>query len=59
MKIMVLNLGSTSFKYKLFEMDQGEKELSSGLKTIGVVILQCLVAWAAAFVVFTVGGILF
>lgn len=36
-----------------------KKELSSGLKTIGVVILQCLVAWAAAFVVFTVGGILF
>ena len=30
MKIMVLNLGSTSFKYKFFEMDQGEKELSSG-----------------------------
>lgn len=30
MKIMVLNLGSTSFKYKLFDMDAGERELSSG-----------------------------
>ena len=30
MKIMVLNLGSTSFKYKLFDMGTEEKELSSG-----------------------------
>lgn len=30
MKIMVLNLGSTSFKYKLFEMGEGERVLSSG-----------------------------
>lgn len=36
MKIMVLNLGSTSFKYKLFEMAQGERELSSGgVESIG------------------------
>lgn len=30
MKIMVLNLGSTSFKYKLFDMEEGERVLSSG-----------------------------
>ena len=30
MKIMVLNLGSTSFKYKLFDMTAEEKVLSSG-----------------------------
>ena len=36
MKIMVLNLGSTSFKYKLFEMGQEEKELScGGVESIG------------------------
>lgn len=36
MKIMVLNLGSTSFKYKLFDMDAGEKELScGGVENIG------------------------
>ena len=30
MKIMVLNLGSTSFKYKLFDMEEVERVLSSG-----------------------------
>ena len=36
MKIMVLNLGSTSFKYKLFDMGAEEKELSSGgVESIG------------------------
>ena len=30
MKIMVLNLGSTSFKFKLFEMDGGETLLAHG-----------------------------
>ena len=28
--VMVLNLGSTSFKYKLFDMDSDEKMLAQG-----------------------------
>jgi acetate kinase len=36
MKIMVLNLGSTSFKFKLFDMAVGEKVLATGeIESIG------------------------
>ncbi len=34
------------------------RELGSGLKTLGVVLAQCLVAWLCAFAVFTLGGLL-
>lgn len=34
------------------------RELNSGWKTIGVVILQCLVAWIVAFLVYRVGVLL-
>ena len=34
------------------------RELGSGLKTAGVVLLQCGVAWLAAFVAYAVGGLL-
>ena len=34
------------------------RELGSGLKTVGVVLLQCGVAWLAAFVAYAVGGLL-
>ena len=30
MKILVLNLGSTSFKFKLFDFSSGEKVLAGG-----------------------------
>ena len=30
MKVLVANLGSTSFKYRLFDMDAGEKVLARG-----------------------------
>ncbi len=33
------------------------RELNSGLQTVGVVILQCVVAWICAFIVFNVGGL--
>jgi acetate kinase len=36
MKVMVLNLGSTSFKFKLFDMAAGEKVLATGeIESIG------------------------
>lgn len=34
------------------------RELNSGWKTIGVVILQCLIAWIVAFLVYRVGVLL-
>jgi acetate kinase len=34
-KIMVINLGSTSFKFKLFEIDKNERLLASGSVEIG------------------------
>ena len=34
------------------------RELGSGLKTAGVVLLQCGVAWLAAFAAYAVGGLL-
>ena len=34
-----------------------KKELHSTTKTIGVVILQCLVAWVVSFLVFNIGGL--
>ena len=34
------------------------RELGSGLKTVGVVLLQCAVAWLAAYAAFLVGGLL-
>jgi ferrous iron transport protein B len=35
-----------------------KRELGSGLKAAGLVVMQCAVAWAAAWVVYTVGGLL-
>ena len=32
-----------------------KRELGSGLKTLGVVVMQCAVAWAAAFIVYNIG----
>ena len=34
------------------------RELDSGLKTVGVVVMQCAVAWLAAYAAFLVGGLL-
>ena len=34
------------------------RELGSGLKTVGVVLLQCAVAWLAAYAAFLIGGLL-
>ena len=34
------------------------RELNSGLKTLTVVIFQCVVAWIVAFVVYNIGGLL-
>ncbi len=30
MKVLICNVGSTSLKYKLFDMEQGEQVLASG-----------------------------
>lgn len=35
------------------------KELGSRLKTVGVVLLQCLIAWLVSFAVYRTGGIFF
>jgi Fe2+ transport system protein B len=35
-----------------------KKELRSGWATIGIVAMQCLVAWMVAFVVYQIGGLL-
>ena len=35
------------------------RELDSSLKTLTVVISQCVIAWITAFVVYTVGRLLF
>ena len=34
------------------------RELNSGLKTLTVVISQCVIAWIAAFVVYNIGGLI-
>ena len=34
------------------------RELDSGLKAFGVVVLQCTVAWLAAFIVYNVGALI-
>ena len=34
------------------------RELSSRIKTVGVVLLQCVVAWLAAYIAYAVGGLL-
>ncbi len=34
------------------------RELNSGLKTLTVVIFQCVVAWIVAFAVYNIGGLL-
>ena len=34
------------------------KELKSGIATVGVVIVQCVVAWVVAFAVYQIGGLL-
>ena len=34
-----------------------KRELGSGLKAFGVVVLQCAVAWLAAFLVYQAGGL--
>ena len=34
------------------------RELDSGLKTVGVVVLQCAVAWLASYAAFLIGGLL-
>ena len=34
------------------------RELGSGLKTVGVVVMQCAVAWLAAYAAFLIGGML-
>ena len=34
------------------------REFNSTLKTVGVVLMQCCVAWIVAFVVYTLVGIL-
>ena len=34
------------------------RELGSRIKTVGVVLLQCVVAWLAAYIAYTVGGLL-
>ena len=36
-----------------------KREMQSGVKAGVVVVLQCLVAWAAAFLVYQVGGLFF
>ena len=35
-----------------------KKELKSGLATVGVVLMQCAVAWIVAFAVYQIGGVL-
>ena len=35
------------------------REMNSTLGTVGVVVLQCVVAWAVAFIVYHIGGLFF
>ena len=35
-----------------------KKELNSTVQTVGVVVLQCVVAWVMAFIVYNIGVIL-
>ncbi len=34
------------------------KELKSGIATVGVVIMQCVIAWVVAFAVYQIGGLI-
>ena len=34
------------------------REMNSGIKTVGIVIMQCVVAWVVAWVVYLIGGLL-
>lgn len=34
------------------------RELNSTIKTIGIIIMQCVIAWISAWIVFQIGGIL-
>ena len=34
-----------------------KREMNSGWKTLGIVIMQCMVAWVAAWVVYLIGGL--
>ena len=33
------------------------KELKSGLATVGVVVMQCVIAWIVAFAAYQIGGL--
>lgn len=35
-----------------------KKELNSTIQTVGVVVMQCVIAWVMAFIVYNIGGIL-
>ena len=35
-----------------------KKELKSGIATVGVVVMQCVIAWAVAFAVYQIGGLI-
>jgi ferrous iron transport protein B len=35
-----------------------KKELHSGITTLGIVIMQCIIAWLAAYVFYQAGGFL-
>lgn len=43
MKILVANLGSTSFKYRLFDMDGGRQLARGGIERIGSAESRCMV----------------
>ena len=43
MKILVANLGSTSFKYRLFDMDTEEQLARGGVERIGAEQSECFV----------------
>ncbi|MBP3632543.1 MAG: ferrous iron transport protein B, partial [Oscillospiraceae bacterium] len=34
------------------------RELGSRIKTVGVVLMQCSVAWLASYIAFAIGGLL-
>src|SRR5262245_18819518 len=43
MKILVANLGSTSFKYRLFDMAEGSQLARGGVERIGAAESKCFV----------------
>jgi acetate kinase len=43
MKILVANLGSTSFKYRLFDMNSGQQLARGGVERIGAAESRCFV----------------